>query len=280
MNRCKKLLLFFLPFFLCACLEVKQEITVNKDGGGKIIETVMMSKAMLKQLNDIFSGLGSEKGKKSEKIDLYDKKKLEGDTAQYGPDVKYVSSKKVSTKTKEGYEVVYAFNDINNLKINQNPGDKGPKTSKDEKSDAKVENITFKLEKGDPATLVINFPPMAKPPKEKKQKVAKKDKEAEKKEMDELREMFKDMYIGITIQPEGEIVETDATYRDGNKITMLEIDFGKLVQNEKEFETFAKKEPETVEETKELLKHLPGFKVELNRKVVVKFINRNPSSPN
>lgn len=49
------------------------------------------------------------------------------------------------------------------------------------------------------------------------------------------------------------------------------MDFSKLLQNEKEFETFAKKEPETVEETKELLKNLPGFKVEMNRKVTVKF---------
>jgi hypothetical protein len=263
--------LFVVPLVLCSCLEVKQNIVVNSDGSGKIIETVMMSKAMLKELNNIFAGLGSDKGKKSEKIDIYDKKKLEADAAQYGPDVKYVSSKKLSTKTKEGYEVVYAFDDINKLKINQNPGDKGPKTSKDEKSDAKVENITFKFEKGDPATLVVSLPPPIKAPKEKKQKAAKKDKEAEKKEIDEMRLMFKDMYIGITVEPAGEIVETDATYRDGNKITLLEIDFSKLVENEKEFEKFAKKEPETVEETKELLKNLPGFKVELNKKVVVKF---------
>ncbi len=271
MKLCKKLFLFVLPFFLCGCLEVKQEITVNKDGGGKITETVMISKAMLKQLNDIFSGLGSGKGKKSEKIDIYDKKKLEADAANYGPDVKYVSSKKVSTKTKEGYEVVYAFNDINNLKLNENPGDKGPKTSKDDKSDAKVENITFKFEKGDPATLIVNFPPMAKAPKEKKKKGVKKDKEDEKKQIEEAREVFKDFYIDITIKPEGEIVETNATYRDGNTITILEMDFDELLKDEKQFESFAKKETETVEETKALLKNLPGFKVETNKKVIIKF---------
>jgi len=267
----KKLLFFFVPFFLCACLEVRQQIVVNKDGGGKIIETVMIPKAVLKELNDIFSSLGSEKGKKREKIDIYDKEKLVADAANYGPDVKYVSSKKMSTKTKDGYQVVYAFNDINNLRINQNPGDKGPKTSKDDKSDSEVENITFKFEKGDPSTLVINFPAMAKASKEKKQKVAKKDKAAEQKEIEEAREIFKDLYIGITVKPEGEIVETDATYRDGNKITLLEMDFGKLVQDAKKFESFAKKEPETVEETKALLKNLPGFKIELNKKVIVKF---------
>lgn len=271
MKHFKTLLLFAIPLFLCGCLEVKQEITVNKNGGGQIKETVMISKSALKQLNDIFSGLGPDKGKKSAKIDIYDRKKLEADAANYGPDVKYVSSKKVSTKTKDGYEVVYAFNDINTLKLNENPGDKGPKTSKDDKSDAKVENITFKFEKGDPATLTINFPPLAKAPKEKKKKGVKEDKEAEQKQIESAREVFKDFYIDITIKPEGEIVETNATYRDGNTITILEMDFSKLLQDEKQFASFAKKETETVEETKALLKGLPGFKIETNKKVVIKF---------
>lgn len=259
---------FFLaaPLLFCACLEVKQEIVVNKDGGGKITETVMISKAMLKQLNDIFPGLGSQK------IDIYDKKKLEADAVNYGPGAKYSSSKRVSTKIKDGYEVVYTFNDINKLKINQNPGDKGPKMSKDEKSEAKVENITFNFEKGEPATLTVNLPLSVKPPKEEKQKTGKKDKVAEQKEIEEAAQIFKDLYIGITIQMEGEIAETNATYRDGNKITLLEMDFGKLLENAKQFESFAKKKPETIEEAKALLKNLPGFKVELNQKVVVKSI--------
>ncbi|MFH1830637.1 MAG: hypothetical protein ABH871_07670 [Pseudomonadota bacterium] len=271
MKQFKKIILFILPLFLCGCLEVKQEITVNKDGGGQIIETVMMSKSALKELNDFFSSFPAEKGQKTKKIDIYDKKKLEADAAQYGPDVKYVSSKMMNTKTKEGYEVVYAFSDINNLRINQNPGDKGPKTSKDAKSDTKQENITFKFEKGDPSTLIVSFPAPTKSSKEKKQKADKKDKEAEQKELDELREIFKDLYIGITIQTEGEIVETNATYRDGNKITVLEMDFGKLLEDQKNFESFAKKEPQTVEEAKEMLKNLAGFKVELNNKIVAKF---------
>jgi len=269
----KQFLPFCLLFFVCGCLEVSQEIHINKDGGGRIIERVMMAKAALKQLNAFFSSFPSDnksKAKKTEKIDMYDKKKLIADAKNYGPDVEYVSSKKVSSKTQDGYEVVYAFKDINKLRINQNPGDKGPKTS-DSKSEKKEENVTFNFEKGSPSVLTVNFPPMEKAKKEKKEKAAKKDKESTQKEVDQMREMLKDFYIGISVQLEGEIVETNATYRDGNKITLLEMDFNKLLSDEKQFESFAKKEPDTIEETKVMLKNLPGFKIELNRKVEIKF---------
>lgn len=270
MKNRKILLVPFLAFFLCGCFEVRQEIVINKNGGGKIIETFMMSKSVINQLNSLFSDLPSSKKQKSQKMDIYDKEKLKKDASNYGPDVKYVSSKKMSTKTKEGYQVEYAFKDINDLKINQNPGDKGPKAS-GAKSNAQEENITFKFKKDDPAELIVSFPEKVKPKKEKKKKKVKKDKEAEQKEMEGAREMFKDFYIGITIRPEGEIVETDATYREGNTITILEMDFNKLLADEKQFESFAKKEPETIEETKTLLKNIPGFKVELNKTVVIKF---------
>jgi hypothetical protein len=270
MIRMKKFLPFCLLLFACGCLEVSQEIHVNKDGGGRIIERVMMSKAALKQLNAFFSSFPSDKKSKPEKVDIYDKKKLIADAKNYGPDVEYVSSKKLSTKTKDGYQVEYAFKDINTLRINQNPGDKGPNKS-DSKSDNKEENVTFNFEKGSPSILTVNFQSLEKPSKEKKRKAGKTDKEAEQKTIDEMREILKDFYIGITVQPEGEIVETNATYREGNKITLLEMDFNKLLSDEKQLEIFAKKEPDTVEETKTLLKNLPGFKVEMNKKVLIKF---------
>lgn len=271
MKTYKVLLVLFIAFFLCGCFEVKQEIIVNKNGSGKIIETFMMSKAVVKQLNSLFSGLSDSKKKKSGSLDIYDKAKLKKDAANYGPDVKYVSSRKMSTKTKEGYRVEYSFKDIKDLKINQNPGDKSPKGS-GAKSDTKEENITFKFEKGDSSVLIVNFPEKTKSKKEKKKKTKKKkDKEAEQKELEGVREIFKDFYIGITIRPAGEIVETDATFRDGNTITVLEMDFNKLLEDEKQFKSFAEKEPDTIEETKALLKNIPGFKVELNKTVTIKF---------
>lgn len=270
MNYIKKVLPLLLLFFVCGCLEVSQDIHVRKDGSGSIVERVMMSKSALKQLNDFFSSFPSDKKSKPEKMDIYDKKKLVADAANYGPDVEYVKSKKLTSKTMEGYEVEYSFKDINALRINQNPGDKGPKKS-DSKQESKEENVTFHFEKGSPALLTVNFEGQSKPSKKEKQKAQKTSKEDEKKAIDQMREILKDFYIGITVQPEGEIVETNATYREGNKITLLEMDFNKLLSDEKMLETFAKKDPDTIEEAKDLVKKLPGFKIEPNKKVTIKF---------
>lgn len=270
MSYMKKVLPLLVFFLVCGCLDVSQEIHVNKDGSGRIIERVMMSKSALKQLNAFFSSFPSDKKSKPEKIDIYDKKKLIADAQNYGPDVEYVKSRKLSGKTKEGYEVEYSFKDINTLRINQNPGDKGPKKS-DSKANRKEENVTFHFEKGSPALLTVNFQGQAKPSKEEKRKAGKANKEDEKKAIDQMREILKDFYIGITVQPEGEIVETNATYREGNKITLLEMDFNKLLSDEKQLEIFAEKDPDSVEEAKALLRKLPGFKVEPNKKVTIKF---------
>ncbi len=270
MIRFGKVLLILLPFFLCGCLEMSQEIFINKDGGGRIVEKFMMSTAAIEKLTGLFAAFPGAEGAKTKKTDMYDRKKLKADAAKYGPGVQYVSSRKLNTDTQEGYEVQYAFKDINTLRINQNPSDKGPKPA-DATSNAKQEDITFQFEKGNPATLTVIFPGKPDFTKEKKRTKDKRDKTAKKQATEEVREFLKDLYIGIKLHPEGKIVETDATYNEDGTITLLEMDFNKLLTDQKEFESFAKKEPESVEEAKALLKKLPGFKIELNEKVVIKF---------
>lgn len=273
MNRFTKVLVILLPFLLCGCLEVSQKIIVNKDGGGRIIEKFMMSKQALKMISGFFNALPTAMGSKPSKqeaLNLYDKKKLMADAEKYGPGVKYLSSKMLSTDTKEGYEAEYEFKDITKLRINQNPSGKAPKPS-DATSTAKEENITFLFEKGKPAVLTVLFPGRTDFTKEKKNKGDKRDKTTKEKATDEMREALKDLYIGITVQPEGKIVETDATYNDGGTITLLEMDFKQLLSDDEQFKSFAKADPESVEEAKALLKKIPGFKVEMKDRVTVKF---------
>ncbi len=273
MMRYAKILCVLLPFVMCSCLEMSQKIFVNKDGGGTIVERVMMSKAGIKQLQDIFGSFASGTGSKPKPLDFYDKKKLIAEAEKYGPGVNYVTSKKASTDTKEGYEVTYAFQDITTLRINQNPGGKGPATA-DSKPATQEENITFLFEKGTPAKLTVVFPPPAKVKKEKKakkEKVDMRDAATQQKANDELRDALSDFYVGITVQPKGKIVDTNATYNDNGTVTLLEMDFKTLISDEKQFEEFAKKEPQTIEETKAMLKNLHGFKVELNPQVTIIF---------
>lgn len=273
----KRLIIYALVLFLttiCGCFEVTTEIKVKKDGSGTVTETVMISKEVLKGLNELFGSLGGAKSKKKkDEIVIYNKKELKAEAKNYGEGVKYKSSRKLKEKDREGYRVVYAFQDINQLNLNQNPGDRAPK-SPGEKTTSVREEITFNFEKGPLATLLINFPKAkseSKKEKVKKKKSKKKDKKITEQELKETKQILKDMRISISVYPQGEIVQTNAMYVDGQKITLMEIDFNELIADAARFKEFVKKEPETLEEAKKILKKLKSVKLDLNDQIIVKF---------
>jgi hypothetical protein len=92
------------------------------------------------------------------------------------------------------------------------------------------------------------------------------------------KKMFKGMRFCIALEMIGNIVETNATFREGNVITLVDMDFGALVEDaeklgasSEKLQRLGAKKPETVEEMKALMKQFPGFRMELNREVTVKF---------
>jgi hypothetical protein len=261
---------------LSACFEVQTKVKVKPDGSGTIEEQVMISKEVLKELNEIFSGfaaLGEQKKKKEDEIVIYDKNKLKEEAINYGQGVKYVSSKKLREKDREGYRVKYSFKDINKVKLNQNPGDRAPQAPGEKGSDTR-EDITFSLAQGSPAILKINFPitkSEAKKSKSKKARKTKKDKEVTPEELAEMERVLKDMRVVIDVYPQGEIIQTNAMYVDDNKITLMAIDFNQLLADSVRMKEFAQKEPETLEEAKKILKELKGMKIDLNEEITIKF---------
>ena len=82
---------------------------------------------------------------------------------------------------------------------------------------------------------------------------------------------FKDMGIRIALEIEGTILKTNATYRKKSEITMVELHFGKLIENKDIFEKIVAAQPKTVEEAKELVKGIEGLKIEMANPLVVEF---------
>lgn len=124
MNLFYKLSLFSLTSILfCGCLEVETTINLNKDGSGTVEEKVLMKKEFV----DMMSGfnLKSENGTtKSSRFSLFNPDELKADAAKYGENVQYISGKEIVEKGREGYKAVYKFQNINQLKIDSDPGNK------------------------------------------------------------------------------------------------------------------------------------------------------------
>jgi hypothetical protein len=90
-------------------------------------------------------------------------------------------------------------------------------------------------------------------------------------EAKELIEMFMGMKMILALEINGEIVETNATHRDGSRITIVEMDLARFGKSIPELEKLKELNLNSVEEAKELLKDIPGMKMDMNRSLKVVF---------
>lgn len=112
-------LLGFMLFSLAGCFQVSTVVRVNPDGSGSVEERVLFSRKLLAQFDGLFQGLAPEGGEQPKPMELFEPDKLKLAAQGMGDGVSYRSGRKIVTDEYEGYQVVYAFTDINKLKLQQ-----------------------------------------------------------------------------------------------------------------------------------------------------------------
>ena len=263
----KLLVVVFISFLLSGCIEIQTKVNINKDGSGTVEETVLMSNEMIQMLNEFMSGFASD-SIQQEDFKLYNEEDLKKRETELGEGVKLVSGSEIKTESKEGYRVVYSFADLNKLKIDQNPASRVP----DDTSEVEVEDknyITFSFNKGDTPELKINMPPAQKD--EKEDEIKAEEDSLNDGDMSEMKFLLKDLSISMIIKVDGEITETNADYVQDSEVTLINLNFGELLENPQKFNELKKIHPENPKELKELMKDIPGIKIETNDPVVIKF---------
>lgn len=266
--------------FLFGCFQTDTVIRLKPDGSGFIEETFMLSNALLDSVQSLSNELTGDnsdaknEGKKESKDPVQGMiEEARSRARQYGPDVEFVSATPVKTETLGGYKALYAFKDINTIRINQNLNHKTIKPKDGRGHSAKKEEvILFRLVKGPVSTLTVTMPRN----KEEKKARVRKDKEpirspADPQAAETMKELFKDMGVKLSLEIEGTIIKTNATYRNKSELTLVELHFGKILENKEVFDKISAAEPKSIEEMKELVKDLQGIKIEMNNPVVVEF---------
>ena len=257
---------------LTGCLQIEKVVKLKPDGSGTIEETVVMSKASIAQMEQMaagFGGLGDKKADKPAKgFEVMDEKKLKAAAAGMGEGVTFVSAKKIDNENGSGFTAVYAFTDISKVKLDQNPGESMP-TPDGMKAgpgpEQKKEPVTFKFTKGSPAELVLKMPQ----PDFKKEPKPEQPAGADEMAMGMMKQMMKDMKVKMTVEVAGKITETNAEYKDGSRVTLMEMDFNKLLANPAKLKELNKAQPKTLEETKALVKGVDGIKMETKPQVTI-----------
>jgi hypothetical protein len=263
---------------LGGCLDMEKLVHVKADGSGFVEERILIKREALAMMQGM-AKMGGQPGAETS-VKLIDPEKLAAEAAAMGPGVSLVSTEALSTPEAEGYVARFAFTDINQLILDQNPkdpaaGDDAQAGGGPEAASSASEAIRFELRPGAAPVLVVHTPadtakdPAAVSP-EAKDSVLPEGPEGDMA-MQMMQQMFQGMRVVVAIEVEGEIQETNAAFREGSRVTMLDIEFEQLLKDPERFRRFAASQPEGVGEVKALMKDMPGVKIEPAETVEIQF---------
>lgn len=244
---------------LASCFELSSVVTINKDGSGVVEETTLVS-AQLKAM--MAAGAAQGGGEGAPKMDILPtKEKAQEKAASLGEGVTLKSYEEIkSPDGREGVKVSYSFSDVR--KLSYSPGDAKPESGKP---------ISFALE-GD--TLTVNLP-QDKPSGEKSEEPKPKtelpqDLEAQ---MAMMRPMFAGMRFNFAFKAANGIASSDASHVSGDTVTLMEMNFDKLLEKPEGFKKFSElmdNNDMTPAEAAEAFKGFEGIKIEPKEKITIK----------
>jgi hypothetical protein len=273
-------------FFMNACMDVTTEVSVNKDGTGKVTYTVLYTKVFVDMMEQMAAmgqqpADGENKEKKSFLEKSADKEEMTKQAENMGNDVTFESVKIIDGPDEsKGYEAVFSFKNIEKLALSEMPkkmdgGQSQPSKNPGDKP------IKFKLaKKGENSSLTIIMPENAadKKSNEKKGKSVKSENPSQKAKNEEMTKQMRQLFTGfrvvLRVKIDGAVSKTNATYfdKENNKITLVEMDIGKMVENDELMKKLQDVKPEDGSAViKEKLKGVPFIKFETEKKVTVLF---------
>ncbi len=239
--------------FLSGCLQVNTTVNLNKDGSGTIEEVFVMKTEVINMMKEFAMAFDSTK---SEGFEIFNETELREKAAKFGEGVTYVSGELVQKDNYEGYKVIYSFTDINKIKLNPSPEDKVPMGNDlGEVEEETVDDLLkFNFKKGNPSTLVIDFPkPQIEDKLETEETTEFEDSTFSQEAEQKMIEMFDGMKMALYFNFKDGINETDASFVNGSEVTLMEVDFSEIIKNKEVFKNFQNAKPETMEEFKEVV---------------------------
>jgi hypothetical protein len=267
-------------FALSACFQHETVIHLKKDGSGTIVEETRMSGQMLAMMNQFAAGFGGEENAggaaaKDPVADMLSAEKANERAAQIGEGVTVEKIEPATVGASKGARITYRFADINKIRLSTSdtvspmaaPGGM-PEATKPAAEEKKP--ITFSYKDG---TLVIRTDTGMKPDKETAdvEKPEMPENAAENEEaMAMMKQMFADMKVSIKLVADSGIDDTDASHRDGDSITLMEMDMGKLMENMENLKKLTAIDQNDPAAAMEAIKGIEGVKAEVKPEVTVK----------
>jgi hypothetical protein len=270
--RVRLVAVIYLAALASGCINALTTIKLRPDGSGTIEQTLSMNAAAASQVAEMAKGFGAAApdANKDGPPELFTEKDMKEAATKYGEGVVFVSSRPIKTADRVGRVAIYQFDDVTKLRIDQKPqtGDMPGASSSKEKED-----VLFRFAKTPSGTsqLTVVFPNDKLNDAHKQATTGEdgKKKAIEPGQLEMMKKLFDGLKVAIDVDVLGTIVKTNSPYVQGSRVTLLEMDFSQLLANDELLARIG--EPGSVEEAKNLLKDVKGFKVNLDREVTIEF---------
>jgi hypothetical protein len=243
------------------CLRSTTVIDLKADGSGTVVQETAVSAQAL----GLLQGMGGAGQAGDKPMQLFGEEQARKAAETMG--VTFVSGEAIKTGELEGYRARYSFADIAKVtvKMDQGTGAMAPG------SDTKKPPFGFSFARGAAASvLTIRMPDQAPgaPPGGLPIPGAG-GTDAEKAQaaqaMGMMKMMMRGLFVDVALNVDGRIVKSNAPYVEGSRVTLLQIDFDKLIADES-----ALTKLQAAKDIKSLAA-IPGLKVVAEPKVTIEF---------
>jgi len=262
MKKVLKLLpLLSILFLLSGCLSSGIDILVNKDGSGEIIQTFHVQKEYMGFMN---------LGEAAADPNMINKVELTNRAKSMGEGVTFTKVEPVAGNSPfAGYKAYYSFRDISKVKTSSSPMTTPGETVDDS------DWIRFDFKKGGTSTLTIISLSQEEEYDGDGEDFGSDDGDFETEEADEnmieqMKQIYKTMHFWFKVKVNGNISNTNAVYSDRSEVTIMDMRFEKIVENDELFSKITSEQNSSIDEVRDQLEKI-GVKIDDQEKIEISF---------
>ena len=242
------------------CISSGVTVKVNKDGSGEIIQTF--------QIKRDFVGFLSMSEEPTDP-NLIDREALELTAQAMGEGVSLSKVEPMPDNSPyAGYIAYFKFKDISTIKVSASPS-----TSPEAVSEDNNDWVSFKFDKGTTSKLTMYLSGMTDDDTNESSDSEDGDEmeaSADEGLGDQLKDIYKDMHYWMTFEFNGKITDTNASFVEGSKVTIFDMNFEKIVENDELFKKVTNDDPGSMKEYKDELA-TAGVFIDDQEEIIVSF---------
>jgi hypothetical protein len=242
------------------CLKSTTTIDLRQDGSGTIVQETAMTAQALAMLKGFASQSNTGQAPQGE---LFNEEQARKAAETMG--VTFVSGEPFKTADLEGYRARYSFDDISKIKVNMEQGMSGASGS------SRQPPFGFTFAKGASSSILTIQTPeqglggsaMPGLPGAAGGTDAEKAQAAQALQM--MKMMMKGLFVDVSLNVDGRILKTNAPHVEASRVTLLQIDFDKLLADDSALQKL-----QAASDLKALAS-VPGLKVSADPKMMIEF---------